>query len=40
MRQLKKFEEFLSLGLIKKQSKDRERAEDLKLEAEEKYSFF
>lgn len=37
---LKKFEEFISLGIIKKQSPDNERAKNLKLESEDKLKFF
>lgn len=40
MKQLKKFEEFLSLGLVRKQSRDEERAKSLMLESEDKFIFF
>jgi hypothetical protein len=37
---LKRFEEFLSSGIIKKQTSDRERAKNLILESEDKLNFF
>lgn len=40
MRSLKKFEEFLDSGIVKKQSPDRERAEGLELESKNKLKFF
>lgn len=40
MRSLKKFEEFLDSGAMKKQSLDGERAESLEMEAKNKLKFF
>ncbi|MBI2106445.1 hypothetical protein HYT57_00520 [Candidatus Woesearchaeota archaeon] len=40
MRSLKKFEEFVSLKIVKKQSSDKERAKNLIAEAEDKLKFF
>ena len=40
MKQLKKFEEFLSLGTVWKQNKDIERAKSLVSEVEDKFNFF
>jgi len=37
---LKKFEEFILLGIVKKQSPDNERAKNLILESEDKLKFF